>query len=322
LLYQLCKTGEKIRATKRDRSNLDVVKKVFSYYSDDFDKLFNRIEWVDADLLNIAELELAFDGITKVYHCAAWVNFNPKYRHKMIENNVVSTANIVNLCLNHQVKKLCHISSVAAIGKTANSNIITEETTWTDGPENSNYAISKYNSELEIWRGIEEGLNAVIVNPSIILGPGRWKKGSSRIFYQIEKGMPFYPTGSNGFVDVRDVVKVMMQLMESTVNSERFIICAENIPFRKTFDFIARALDKKKAHIKLGTVLGALGWRIAKIISLFTGKGPVITKESVLAGNNISVYENNKIKKALNFEFKSIEQSCKDFSELFLKEHK
>jgi len=322
LLYQICKTEENIRATKRDRSNLDLVKKVFSYYSNGADKLFNKIEWVDADLLNITELELAFEGITKVYHCAAWVNFNPKHKHKMIRNNVDSTANIVNLCLAYQVQKLCHVSSVAAIGRAGNSTIINEETSWLDGPENSNYAISKYNSELEVWRGVEEGLNAVIVNPSIILGPGEWKRGSSMIFHQVWKGMPFYTTGTNGFVDVRDVANVMIQLMESEVKSERFILCSESIPFRQTFDYIAEALRKKKASIKAGPFLNELGWRLAKIISIFTRKTPMFTKETAQAGNNTSIYENDKIKKVLNFEFKPVKQSCQDFSKLFLKEYK
>ena len=321
LLYQICKTEKQIRAIKRDRSDLDLVQKIFSYYTDEAEQLFNKIEWIDADLLNITELELAFEGITKVYHCAAWISFNPKHKYKMIQTNLESTANVVNLCLYHQVQKLCHVSSVAAIGRAGNSNIINEETPWLDGPENSNYAISKYNSELEVWRGIEEGLDAVIVNPSIILGPGKWQKGSSIIFQQVWKGMPFYTTGTNGFVDVRDVTNVMIQLMESKVKSERFILCAESIPFRQTFDYIAEALGKNKANIKVGPFLTAIGWRLAKIISVFTRKTPILTKETALAGNKISIYKNDKIKKKLNFEFKSVEQSCKDFSKLFLNEY-
>lgn len=321
LLYQICRTEDKIRATKRDRSNLDLVKKVFSYYTCDAEKLFDKIEWVDADLLNITELEPAFQGVTKVYHCAAWVSFNPKHKHKMIHNNVESTANIVNLCLALQVQKLCHVSSVAAIGRAGNSNTINEETPWLDGPENSNYAISKYNSELEVWRGIEEGLDAVIVNPSIILGPGEWKKGSSVIFHQIWQGMPFYTTGTNGFVDVRDVANVMIQLMESKISAKRFILCSESIPFKQTFDYIADALGKKKANLKAGPFLNAIGWRLAKLISLITRKAPMLTKETAQAGNNISIYENDKIKKTLNFEFIPVEQSCKDFSKLFLKDY-
>ena len=317
LLYQICRTEDNVRATKRAHSNLDLVKKVFSYYTDETEKLFAKIEWVEADLLNITELEEAFKGVTKVYHCAAWLSFNPKHKRQMIQNNVDSTANIVNLCLSHQVQKLCHVSSVAAIGRAGNSTVINEDTPWLDGPENSNYAISKYNSELEVWRGIEEGLNSVIVNPTIILGPGEWTKGSSVIFHQVWKGMPFYTTGTNGFVDVRDVANVMIQLMESNLNAKRFILCSESIPFKQTFDYIADALGKKKASLKAGPLLNAIGWRIAKVISFFTRKAPMLTKETAQAGNNTSIYENHKIKKALNLEFIPVEQSCKDFSNMY-----
>ena len=240
----------------------------------------------------------------------------------MIANNVSSTANIVNLCVAHKVKKLCHVSSVAAIGRTENEPLINENSAWLDGPENSNYAISKYNSELEVWRGIEEGLNAVIVNPTIILGPGAWKKGSSVIFHTIAKGMPFYTTGTNGFVDVRDVAKVMVELMGSTIHSERFILCSESIPFKQTLDYIADALGKKRAHIKVGNFLNALGWRVAKVISIITRKAPMLTKETAKAGNRISIYENDKIKKNLKTEFIPVEQSCKDFSKMYMSDEK
>ena len=318
LLYNLCKTEDTIRATKRVNSDLTLVKKVFSYYTDTIDLLYNKIEWVEADLLNIIDLEEAFIGITKVYHSAAWVNFNPKNRHQMIANNVNTTAHIVNLCLAHKVKKLCHVSSVAAIGRTENEPLINESSPWLDGPENSNYAISKYHSELEVWRGIEEGLNAVIVNPSIILGPGAWKKGSSVLFHKIASGIPFYTTGTNGFVDVRDVAKAMIQLMESSIYSERFILCSESIPFKQTFDYIADALGKKRAHIKAGDFLNAIGWRFAKVISIITRKPPMLTKETAKAASGTSIYENHKVKKALNFEFLPVEQSCKDFSEMYI----
>ena len=320
LLYQICRTEDKIRATKRDCSNLAVVKQVFSYYTNHVESLFKKIEWVDADLLNICELEEAFNDVTKVYHCAAWVSFNPKHKQQMIHNNVEGTANIVNLCLTNKVHKLCHVSSVAAIGRTGNSTIINEETPWLDGPENSNYAISKYHSQLEVWRGIEEGLHAVIINPTIILGPGDWEKGSSVIFHQVAKGMPFYTTGTNGFVDVRDVANVMIQLMQSNLISKRFILCSESLPLKQTFDYIAVAMGKKKAYLKAGPFINAIGWRIAKLISLVTGKTPMLTKETANTSNKTYIYENNKIKKALNFEFISVKQSCNDFSKLYLKD--
>ena len=322
LLYQICQSETKVRAIKRAHSNTNLVRQVFSYYTEKADALFQKIEWVDADLLNISELDFAFQGATKVYHCAAWISFNPKHKTKMMHTNIESTTNVVNLCLAHHIKKLCYVSSVAAIGQTINGGSIDENTPWENSPRNSSYALSKYRSEMEVWRGIEEGLNAVIVCPAIILGPGKWEKGSSMLFKQVWKGLLFYTSGTNGFVDVRDVANVMIQLMEGTIKSNRFILSSESIPFKKTFDYIADALGKKKAHIKIGPFISNISWRIAKIISIISRKSPLITKETVLAGNSISVYNNKKIKTALNYKFRSVEQSCKDFSMLFLKEYK
>ena len=321
VLYQLCRTEDKIRATKRQRSNMNLVRKVFSYYCDNADELLEKVEWVDADLLNITDLETAFQGVTKVYNCAAWLSFNPKHKQRMIENNVRTTANIVNLCLSNKIQKLCHVSSVAALGRSGESNHIDENTSWVDGPENSNYAKSKYYSELEVWRGIEEGLDAVIVNPSIILGPGQWESGSSIFFHTVWKGMPFYTLGSNAFVDVRDVANILIQLMQSSITSERFVICSENLPFRSTFNYIAEFLGKEKPHIEVTPLLNAMGWRMAKFASFFTRKTPVLTKETARSGSSHSHYDNTKIRKALNFEFIPVEQTCKDLSNMFLKEY-
>ena len=322
LLYQICQSETKVRAIKRAYSKTNFVRQVFSYYTEKADLLFEKIEWVNADLLNIPELDLAFQGITKVYHCAAWISFNPKHKNNMMQTNIEGTSNIVNLCLAHRIHKLCHVSSVASLGRPIYCGSTDENTPWVSSPENSYYRLSKYHSEMEVWRGIEEGLNAVIVCPAIILGPGKWEKGSSMLFKQVWKGLPFYTSGTNGFVDVRDVVNVMIQLMKGKIKSERFILCSESIPFKKTFDFIAEALGKKKPEIEVGPFLSAFGWRIAKIISIISGKPPLITKEIVLAGNSISIYENKKIKTTLNYQFKSVEQSCKDFSTLFIQEHK
>ena len=322
LLYQICQSETKVRAIKRAQSNISIVRKIFSYYTEKADLLFEKIEWVNADLLNISELELAFQGVTKVYHCAAWISFNLKHKDKMMHTNIEGTTNIVNLCLAYRVNKLCHVSSVASLGCPKDSSSTNENTSWLNSPENSYYALTKYHAEMEVWRGIEEGLNAVIVCPAIILGPGKWEKGSSMLFRQVWKGLSFYTSGTNGFVDVRDVVNVMIQLMKGKIKSERFILCSESISFKKTIDYIAEALGKKKPHIKVGTFLSAFSWRIAKIISIISGKPPLITKEIILAANSISIYENKKIKTTLNYQFKSVEQSCKDFSTIFIQEHK
>jgi len=322
LLYQICQSETKVRAIKRFQSNTEFVRRVFSYYTERADALFEKIEWVDADLLNISELDFAFQGTTRVYHCAAWISFNPKHKTKMMLTNIEGTTNVVNLCLEYGIKKLCYVSSVAAIGRPREGSSVNENTPWITSPENSNYALSKYCSEMEVWRGVEEGLNAVIVCPAIILGPGKWEKGSSMLFKQVWKGLSFYTSGTNGFVDVRDVANVMIQLMKSEITSERFILCSESIPFKKIFDYIADALGKKKPHIKVGRFLSSISWRIAKVISIISLKTPLITKEIVFAGNSISTYENEKIETALNYQFKCVEESCKDFSILLLNEYK
>ena len=250
LLYQICQSETKVRAIKREWSNTNFVRQVFSYYTEKADLFFEKIEWVNADLLNIPELDLAFQGVTKVYHSAAWISFNPKHKNKMMQTNIEGTANVVNLCLTHHIQKLCHVSSVASLDVPRDGGSIDENTPWTNSPENSYYALSKYHSEMEVWRGIEEGLNAVIICPAIILGPGKWEKGSSMLFKQVWKGLSFYTSGTNGFVDVRDVVNVMIQLMKGKIKSERFILCSESISFKKTFDYIAEALGKEKTPYK------------------------------------------------------------------------
>ena len=315
LLYQLCQTETKVRALKRDRSNLDAVRKTFSYYTKDVDSLFQKIEWVDADLLDLSALELAFKEITQVYHCAAWISFNPKHRYKMRQNNVRGTENVVNLCLAHDVEKLVYVSSVAALGPAENQELKTEENLWVDSPKNSHYAISKYQSELEVWRGIEEGLSAIIVNPSIILGPGNWRKGSSRIFYQIWKGLSFYTPGANGFVDVRDVVDALVQLMHNKTTSERYVLNGENTSYQQIFDYIAEAMGKKSPSIKISPWLSGIAWRLAKIVSVLTGKAPLLTKETAESGNKTTRFSNAKIKSLLNFKFRPVKKSCFDFSD-------
>ena len=322
LLYQICQSETKVRAIKRAHSNTNIVRKVFSYYTEKADLFLQKIEWVNADLLNISELDVAFQGVTKVYHCAGWISFNRKHKSKMMQTNIGGTTNVVNLCLEHRVHKLCHVSSVAALGRPIDGTSTDENTHWVSSTKDSNYALSKHHSEMEVWRGIEEGLNAVIVCPAIILGPGKWEKGSSMLFKQVWKGVSCYPSGTNGFVDVRDVVNVLIQLMEGKIKSERFILCSESIPFKKTFDYIADSLGKKKPQIKVGPFLSTIAWLIAKIVSIISGKTPLITKETLLAGNSISIYENKKIKTTLNYQFKSVEQSCKDFSILFIQEYK
>lgn len=321
LLFNLCAKEDKIKAIKRTSSDVNAVMRVFSFYSTNPKALFDKIEWVEADLLDYFEIENAFEDVDYVYHCAAFVSFNPNDKQQLLSYNVQSTANVVNLCLEKNIRKLCHVSSVASLGKTPENNIISEQNDWVDSPENSNYSQSKYLSELEVWRGIEEGLNAVIINPSIILGPGDWTRGSSTIFKKIADGMPFYTDGKNGFVDVRDVATIMIALMESTINSQRFILNAENVSFKVLFDEISNHLNKKKPQINISSNLMALAWRISLFISFISRTKPFITKESAASSLKKNEYDNKRIRDTLNYNFISISQSCKDTCNHFLSEN-
>lgn len=319
-LYALAKEGKPIRAIKREGSKTDIIKKVFEHYDANGAVLFESIEWFDADLLDVYSLEDAFKDVTHVYHAAAIVSFNSTDAYKIVRDNQQSTANIVNLCLAHGVKKLCHVSSVGAIGRTKEGNTITEKTEWKNSPENSRYAISKYEAEKEVWRGIEEGLDAVMVCPTIILGPGDWEKSSCRLFKSVYNGLKFYTHGINGFVDARDVAKCMLALMNSPISAERYIVVSEHMSYQQLFNTIAKKLGVKAPTIEMKKWMGELGWRLEKVRHIITGKEPMITKETLRTSKGKYHYDNSKIKEALGIEFIPINQSVEDASSFFKEE--
>ena len=246
IAYELLQQGKKIRALKRKDSNSTLTEKIFSFYTNEHIELLNSIEWVEGDVLDLGSLEDAMVGITHVYHCAAMVSFLPKEKDKMMQVNIEGTANVVNAAMHAGVKKLCHISSIAALGSTIDGSLITEETWWKNNPSNSYYAISKYGAEREVWRAAEEGLNVVIVNPSFIIGPGDTSKSSSEAFGILRKGASWYTNGVNGYVDVRDVAHAAIKLIESDVLNQRFILNAANLSYRSFFDKVLVQLNKPK----------------------------------------------------------------------------
>jgi len=319
LLYELCKSGKKVRAIKRAESNLANVKKVFGYYDSSPDELYNQIEWVDADLLDIYSILDAMEGITEVYHCAAMVSFEPQHEEKMMQINSEGTANMVNASLEKNIQKFCHVSSIATVGRAEQGALTTEETFWKSSPENSKYSISKYAAEREVWRASEEGLNVVIVNPSLIIGAGNWTQSSSNMFTKAYKGISYYTDGINGFVDVRDVVSLMISLMEKNVFNQRFLINSDNISYKLFFDLIHTQFGKAKPTIKAGKFLSGFAWRMEKLRHLLTGSVPLITKETARSAHRISKFSNEKISKQFpDFKFISIEQSIEDTCKLFL----
>jgi len=321
LLYELTSKGESVKALKRKGSDTKTVWHIFSYYSENPDSLFNRINWVEGDILDLISLEDVIDEGDLVYNCASMISFNSSHKYKIFKTNIYGTENIVNTCLYKKAGKLCHVSSISAIGDAPDGIPATEELIWAPDKSNSYYTISKFHSEMEVWRGIEEGLEAVIINPSVIIGPGDWNKSSSKLFQAIHNGLVMhYPPGTTGYVDVRDVVKGMILLMESKISGERFILNEGNYSYKEIFQLIAKYVGRKKPLYELKYWVGKLAWRLDRIKSLILAKSPQITRETIEIGFKHLFYSNNKIKQKLNFEFLPVEKSIQDTAQKFIEE--
>ncbi len=272
--------------------------------------------WKQVDILDVTALEEVVQGIKQVYHCAAIVSFNPKEKELLHQFNIQGTANIVNVCITAKVEKLLHVSSVASLGRIRNGQTVNEEMNWTEETSNSEYGKSKFLSEMEVWRGIGEGLSAVIVNPSIILGAGNWDSGSTGIFKNAYDEFPWYTNGSSGFVDVVDVANAMVMLMNSNVTNERFILSGWNLPYRKVFDEIAIGFNKKKPTKKVTPLIAAIVWRLEKIKSMFSGKSPLLTKETAATAQTKIDYDSSKLLKRLpDFSYSNFENSVQRICE-------
>lgn len=270
----------------------------------------DKAEWFQGDILDVVTLETAMKGITRVYHVAGFVSFNKKHRKALFQINVEGTANVVNACLNAPVEKLVHVSSVAAVGRLKNKPI-EERIAWTPETSNSEYSRTKFLGEMEVWRGVGEGLNAVIVNPTIIFGEhGDWTKGSMNIFRNIYKGFNWYSAGGSGFVDASDVAKAMISLMDSPITAERFLLNAENRSFEDVFFMIADGFERKRPQRKVTPLLAAIVWRLEKIKSLLTGKDPMITKETAATSLKVVTIDNKKLLAAIPaFKYQPLQQS-------------
>ncbi len=317
LLYHLALKHLKICAIYRNKTHLKKVKNVFSYYSDAYNELFGKIEWIKADLEDIPSLSLAFTDVDTVYHCAALISFNPKDYFKMRRCNIKGTANMVNLSIDFKVKKFCYVSSIATLEDLPNATLITENDSWS-GAKDKGYAITKYGAEQEVWRGSQEGLKVIIVNPGVIIGPGFWNSGSGQMFTNIYKGFKFYTCGVTGFIGVNDVAKAVIALTENNIDLERFILVSENLSFKQVFDVIAGALKVEKPNIKVTGLLAAIVWRLDYLKSLITRKPPLFTKETAASSQLKTYYSAAKIKKTINFEFENIDKVIKFTANKFI----
>ena len=307
--------NEKVRAIYRNAKSIEKTKNLFGLYQKT--DLFDAIEWIQADILDIPSLEKAFTGIDYVYHCAALISFDPKDEDLIRKINIEGTANIVNFCIANNIKKLCFVSSIAALGDLAShEKYITEETEWNPEKPHSDYAISKYGAEMEIWRGQQEGLQILIVNPGIIIGPGFREQGSGELFTKVKKGLSFYTMGITGFVAVTDVVRITTDLMKSEIHNERFTLIAENSVFRDVLNTIADSLLVRKPTIHAKPLFMEICWRIDWFLSNVFQQKRKLTSATAKASYSKNEYSNEKITSTLKTEFTDIHQYIKEISSL------
>jgi nucleoside-diphosphate-sugar epimerase len=300
--------GNRIRCTKRSSSKIPAL----------LAPLSENIEWVEADLLDVFALEDALTDVTQVYNCAAWVSLKQADKEPMINTNVIGTGNLVNLCLLNNIR-LVHVSSVAAVGEAKPGELITEKHHLDQATEHDGYAISKLESEMEVWRGIAEGLDAVIVNPSIIIGPNAGTDGSGALFEMIRKGFKFYTDGSMGLVDVEDVAKCMIALMDSDIHAERYIISAENYNYKELTAEIAQGFNIKSPATLAKPWMMELAWRAMALVAFITRGTPAIDKVSAQSASIHRDFDNNKIRKATGIEFKPLSLSIKEVCEALVR---
>ncbi len=308
LAIHLLENDEIVRAIYRNKKSIAKTKSLFELYKKP--NLFDKIEWIQADINDIPALEIAFENVEYVYHCAALVSFDPKDEDKLRKINIEGTANIVNFCLANNIQKLCYVSSIAAFGDLLDhEKITTEETDWNPEKPHSDYAISKYGAEIEVFRAHQEGLNVVIVNPGVILGTGFFESGSGEIFTKVKNGLSFYTNGTTGFVSVNDVVKAMLLLMKSNINGERFALVAENCTYKFILDTIADSLNVKKPSKYISKFLTDFAWRLDWIAANIFQQKRRLSRNLANSLHSKDFYSNDKIKKVLNFKFEKIEDS-------------
>ncbi|WP_245625624.1 NAD-dependent epimerase/dehydratase family protein [Flagellimonas eckloniae] len=308
LLFRLVKNGKNVKASYRNKDRLQNVLKVFGYYTDNPSELFKKIDWVQADLVDIGSLELLFDGVEYVYHCAAMISFDPSDYPALVKNNSVGTANIVNQCLERRIKKLCYVSSIATIGPSAPGKEANEENEWND-TNISVYGLTKQDAELEVWRGSQEGLSVVIVNPGVVLGPGFWKSGSGSLFTYASKGKKSFIPGGTGFVTISDVASSMVQLMESKIEGERFILVNENLTYQEILQKIAPNLGSKAPIKRIPFWVLECFWRLDWLRSKLFGKSRKLTKSVTKGLYKREIYTSEKIIKALGFKFENLDSA-------------
>ncbi|HAO07854.1 MAG TPA: NAD-dependent epimerase, partial [Chryseobacterium sp.] len=307
IVLELLKKGKNVRAAKRPTSNLNEVRHSYTFYTENPDDFFNRIEWVDVDFNDMYSLQEALKEVDEVYHCAAKVSFNPHDEKEMYRTNIKGTENLLYACEGSGVKKFLHVSSIAVLDNFNEKGELDEESDFNPKLDHSAYALSKHLSEMEVWRASAEGLNVVIVNPGIIIGSGNWGNSSGDVFPTFEKNS-FTFSGGSSYVDVRDVAEISIELMEKNIFGERFIVIAENRRYAELGKQIRSKLNLKEAKIlsdfqlNIGVLANTLfGWFIPAL--------RMATRSNVKSISEMNTVSNEKIKSRLNYQFIPLSES-------------
>jgi len=309
LLCELAKTENKICASYRTESKIPNVKKVFDFYfGSAAAENWEKVNWQYVNVNDIVSLEDFIGENDEVYHCAALVSFNRIDFNKLMKINREGTTNVVNVSLDLKIKKLCYVSSTAAVNG-GDEKIVSEDSKWKKSDNTGPYSISKYGAEREVWRGIEEGLSAVIVNPCVILGAGDWNDSSLIILKQMERGLSFYPPGGNAIVDARDVATCMVKLMKSDISKERFLLIGENVSFKNLIDKITKRFGKKPPNFAVGKMGLTMARFALGFFAFISRRKSPITRDTVSSSLSTTVYINDKIRSTLGHNFFTLDET-------------
>jgi dihydroflavonol-4-reductase len=308
IIKNLVEKGYRVRAIRRSSKTPFFIP----------ENIWEQVEWVEGDVLDLVSLQEAMQDIDGLIHAAALVSFYKKDKRQLYHTNVEGTANVVNIALENNIRRLVHVSSVAALGRKTKSELVSEDRKWESSKNNTHYAISKHGAEMHVWRAFAEGIEGVIVNPSTILGFGDWHQSSCAIFRNAYNGFPWYTRGVNGFVGVEDAAEAVVQLYLSTIHQQRFIINTDNWSFQQLFSCIADGFNKRRPYREATPFLGSLAWRMEAVRSLFSGKKPLLTKETARVAHSKTSFDNSALLQALpGFSYKPLEtvigEACKKY---------
>ncbi|QQR85025.1 MAG: NAD-dependent epimerase/dehydratase family protein [Flavobacteriales bacterium] len=305
---ELLVQGRPVRGIVRAGSDRSIIRAVFNHYRRDGNALFDRIEWTETDLLDVVGLREAFTCAERVFHCAALVSMDARDSRQLFAVNIGGTANVVNAALECGVQRLVHVSSIAATGRTPDGSAVNEDSPWVRDKHTSAYAISKYDAELEVQRGVAEGLSAVMVNPGVVYGPGQKGRSSLAVIDRVCKGTAFYPTGSNGIVDVRDVAQAMLELAEVGGDGERYILSTPPVPYKDLFGMIAKAAGRRAPDRALPLWTLEVAWRFEAVRTGLFGGRSLVTRNAVRSATSHYSYDTSKVR-ALGITFRPPEET-------------